>query len=433
MFDPTRHVRPNTLDFKPPMPNPLVQGVFRGILPLINGKLLGGLSVEIDPASLEKLRAIKGQRCLLLPNHPSEWDPCVMFEVGRRLNENFFFVAAREVFDYSYGMRGWFFQRLGVYSLVRGSNDRKSLKTSMEILSENKGRLVIFVEGEISQQNETLLPLEEGVVQLAFMALNDFYKQGGKKPENLPSMFICPVSLRYAYQREGLDAAIENAIKRLEEAAAITEKPGSRFERLRMVSAAVLKDAAGQIGCELAAEMTMAESVSCLSDRMLTKLEQVINLGRDESLTYLDRVRRIRNKVDAVLIQAEDDEASPYQKRLHAEQKAVLKNFYRSLDRVVNFVAIYDGYLQPDMDETRYVELIRRLEKEVFGAFQLLHPRTGHVVINDPIDLKDYFQDFLADKKTVVHRITRDIEQKMYNGIMAGKEAPRLSSVASAS
>jgi 1-acyl-sn-glycerol-3-phosphate acyltransferase len=417
IFDPTRNVRPNTLDFKPPLPNPLVQKIFTWLLPFINGRVLNGLRVEIDAASLERLNAIRGQRCLLLPNHPSEWDPCVMFEMGRRLKENFFFVAAREVFDYSYGLRGWFFQRLGVYSLVRGSNDRKSLKTSMDILAQNKGRLVIFVEGEISNQNESLLPLETGVVQLALMALNDCYKQGGKNLEQVPSLYVCPVAIRYVYDSDGLEEAIDEAVNRLELAVDVTEKANSRHDRLKALSKAMLVGAAAQFGYDLNPEFSTVANMVGLSDFMLTKLEQIINLPPEATLSHLDRIRRIRNTVDKILGQPQEDGSSAYQKRLFEHQKAVLKHFYQDLDRAVNFVAIYDGYLHPDMDAARYVQLLRRLEKEVFGHFILAHPRTGHVRVMPPIDLKHWFSAFLEDKHATAQNIAQEVERQIYAGL----------------
>jgi hypothetical protein len=418
-FEPARHMRANTLDFKPPKPNSLVQKAFQMLIPTICKSVLGGLSVDIDPTSLERLRALKGQRCLLLPNHPSEWDPCVMFDIGRRLNENFFFVAAREVFDYSYGLRGWFFQRLGVYSLVRGSNDRGSFKTSMDILAGNKGRLVIFVEGEISNQNESLLPLESGVIQLAFMALNDVYKDTGKDLSKLPSLHVCPVSIRYAYEDKGLDEAIAQALFELEEAIGLTATQSSRFERLRLVAMSVLNGAAGQFGYEADTDLPLAQKVAGLSDFMLTKLEQIINLPPDESLSYLDRIRRIRNLVDKVMSQSLGEEPPAYQKRLFDHQKAVLKNFYLDLERVVNFVAIYDGYLHPEMSPDRTVEMIRRLEKEVFGAYRLAHPRKGIVRVAEPVDLKTHFEAFLKDKRAIIGEITLDVERKIFEGLQS--------------
>jgi hypothetical protein len=121
--------------------------------------------------------------------------------------------------------------------------------------------------------------------------------------------------------------------------------------------------------------------------------------------------------VDKVLGQSELEETSLYTKRLYNHQKAILRNFYEDLDRIVNFIAIYDGYLKPDMEEARYVELIRRLEKEVFGNFRMLHPRKAHVTIQEPIDLKEYFQRFLSDKRTVLDHLVSEVEASIYAGI----------------
>lgn len=418
-FDATQLTRPNTLDFKPPKPNQLLQFGFNTVLPFMLNTMFKGLAVKIDAASLANLKHIQGQRCLLLPNHPSEWDPCVVFEVARRLHENFYFVAAREVFDYSFGFRGWMFQRLGVYSLVRGSNDRASLKTSIEILAQNKGRLVIFVEGEISNQNESLLPLESGVVQLAFMALNELYKQHNKDISQIPPLYVCPTGLRYQYQSKGLSHAIHKALTQLEKAVGIPKKPENTpfFVRLSALSHTVLEGSAEQFGYTLSPEKLMGENVQGLSGFMLSKLEQVLNLPEEKALSNLDRIRRIRNSVDKIVGQVPKGERTLYQKKLIEHQKQVLKSFYEDLDRVVNFIAVYDGYLHPEMPTDRVVEMIRRLELEVLGKRLFVHPRDAFVTVKSPINLTEYFNQFLEDKKSTVEKVTKRIELDLYAGI----------------
>lgn len=342
-----------------------------------------------------------------------------MFDIAKRLREAFFFVAAREVFDYSLGIRGWIFQRLGVYSLVRGSNDRASLKTSIGILGENKGRLVIFIEGEISSQNESLLPLESGVIQLAFMALNDCYKAGGKQLETLPSLFVSPMAIRYDYHPHGLSKAINDALERLENATHTPTQNGSRFDRLRTLSQHMLLESAAQYGfpADTLIQLPLTDQVKQVSDFMLNKLEQMLNLAADPTLSYLDRIRRLRNLLDKLLGQHDRDEDSPYQKRLFDQKKATLQQFYPELTRIVNFVAIYDGYLTPTMSDNRTVELIRRLEKEVFGSIAFAPPRTARVQVMPPIDLKAHFEAFLSDKGATVQAVVTQVEQAMFAGL----------------
>lgn len=414
------HTEPKTsgMVFRPPQPDPLFQRFIRFFLPLIFRHALNGFSVQVDSASLERLRAIQDQRCLLLPNHPSQWDPWAMVEISRRLHENFFYLAAREVFDFHYGLQGWVFQRMGCYSVVRGASDKESFKTTREILSRNKGRLVIFVEGEISNQNDSLLPLEPGVLQLAFLSLQDLYKKAQKDLAQLPSLFVCPVAIKYFYDPHGLEKTIEKSIQSLERAVGLNAGDNSLYERIRSIGTRVLEETAKQFGYPLSLEDSLYDQIRGLEHFMLTKMEQVLNLPDEPQLGYLDRVRRIRNRVDKVIKEIPEDQTA-YQSRLHTHQKAVLKNFYWDLDRIVNFIAIYDGYIHPEMTPERCVEVLRRLEREVFGVYHLTHPRTAVLQVLEPIDLKDRFEAFLQDKKKTSEELIHEIEGGLYQAIIA--------------
>lgn len=418
------HQSPRTqgMSFCPPLPNRLLQETVKKILPFVFQKPLGQLSVQVDEASLAYLQNIRGERCLLLPNHPAQWDPWVMYALGTKLNEFFYYVVAREVFDWHYGLQGWFLQRVGSYSVVRGASDKESFKTTKEILAQNKGRLVIFVEGEISNQNDSLLPLEPGVIQLGFLALQELYKQAGKNKKQLPSLFVCPVSIKYFYAHAGLEKTIEKSIQALEKALGIPHPAKLHpYEQIRAIGLTVLQETAKQFGYPLSYDDSLYQQIKGLENFMLTKMEQVVNLPYEPELSYLDRVRRIRNTVNRVLKEVPEESLTVYQKRLHEHQKAVLENFYWDLDRIVNFIAIYDGYISENMALERYVEVIRRLEREVFGDYHLQHPRVAVVKVLKPIDLKDHFEAFLQDKKKVVEELAQAIEQDLYQGITSAK------------
>lgn len=416
--DPARQVLINTLDFRAPMPKRWLQRLLWLALPWLQRGMFGGLDVELDDESKTILSRIKGERCLLLPNHPAEWDPLVMMAVSKQINEFFYYVAAREVFDYNYGIRGWLFQRLGVYSLIRGSNDRASFKMSMDIMAENQGRLVIFVEGEISNQNDSLLPLEPGVLQLAFLSLSELYRKASKNLLALPHLYVCPVAIRYVYQEDGLNEAITHALTQLEAETGLHPNPeDTLLKRITAIGSKILDGTAKQFGYALAPEASLVQNVEALSGFMLAKLEQVINLHQGEDLSFLDRIRAVRNRVDRVIFDGYEKHPTGYQARLFNHQKAVLSNFYLDLDRLVNFIAIYDGYLHDQMPTNRAIEIIRRMEREVFGAYRLVHPRKAVVKVLEPIDLKAHFKDFLADKRQTVHTLTHQLESQLYTGL----------------
>lgn len=411
------------MTFRPPRRNRLAELLVQRLLPFVYRYCLKGFRVQVDPASLEILKNLEGERGLLLPNHPAEWDPYVMFTLSHRLKESFYYVAAREVFDLHHGLQGLLFQYLGVYSVVRGASDKASFLTTRKILSQNLGRLVIFVEGEVSNQNDSLLPLEPGVITLAFLSLMDIYKGNGKQLDALPPLYICPLALKYFYDPRGIEKSIDTALSQLETDTGLSKwnddkQEKSIFERIRDIGLLVLEKASDQFGYQPKTGMSWIERVRGLEDFMLTKMEQTLNLPLDPDMAYLQRVRRIRNLVDR-LIKDFPDNHTLYEERLHQHQVAVIENFYQDLERVVNFLAIYDGYLTPETSNERFVEIIRRLEREVYGHYRMEHPRTVLVKVTDTLNLTPHFQTFLKDKAAAVDQVIQQVELSLYRGILS--------------
>ena len=98
--------------------------------------------------------------------------------------------------------------RLGVYSVVRGAVDRDSFRMTRETLAKGGRKLVIFGEGEISHQNETIMPFESGIVQFGLWALNDMEKAGDLKP-----LYLVPVGIKYIYRNDMWDQIERGAYK----------------------------------------------------------------------------------------------------------------------------------------------------------------------------------------------------------------------------
>lgn len=199
--------------FRPPVENPLIESLTRACVPLLLKGMFHDLRVTFRPDDLRRLGELRGERMLLLPNHPSTEDPITMFELARQLGEPMHYVAAREVFDFDHGVRGWLFQRCGVYSVIRGAPDRESFRMTRQILTRGSRRLVIFVEGEISYRNDILIPFQQGVLQLALSAQEDVCEQF----ESAPPVYVAPVAIRYFYA-PGVEAAMRQSVERLEEA-----------------------------------------------------------------------------------------------------------------------------------------------------------------------------------------------------------------------
>ncbi|MDX1919204.1 MAG: 1-acyl-sn-glycerol-3-phosphate acyltransferase [Candidatus Caenarcaniphilales bacterium] len=222
--------------FYPPKLNLTFVRFVHALIPSFCELALNGLSVNISEDDLKKISELKDKHLLLLPNHPTEDDPYVFLEISRQLASPMNSVAAREAFDWNGGLRGKAFQALGCYSLIRGAPDRESFMTTKSLLLEGERPLVIFIEGEISNQNDIVIPFEPGVVQLAFKAQEELQAKS-------ESIHLLPVAIKYKYQK-GIETQIIKSIKRLEQdtGCKVSDKTSVEelVERIRVIGVKVL-------------------------------------------------------------------------------------------------------------------------------------------------------------------------------------------------
>jgi len=410
--------------FLPPIINPLVVNTLWATFPML--MRWGGLSVRIDPESLEKLKQYRGQRMLLLPNHPTGEEPIVLFEVFRWLREVANFVAAREVFDWEHGFRGWLLRRVGAYSVIRGMADRESFMMSKKILMEGLHRLVIFIEGEISRGVETLIPFEPGVIQLAFWAQEGLYKEAAKTKKHesgqtvkvnsteAPAIYIAPVAIKYFY-KPGSEAIQAQALLDLEKAVGLPTIPNvSMYQRIRNIGLKVLEVQENLHNLIPLPEVSLTQRVDAIKHRMLRKMELFLDLKPDPNTTTLNRLRDIRNIMDHLIHSYENPGSlTDYEKRMVDHLRLALSEYYRDLDRVVYFLTYNENTLQEHQSPERFIDAIRRLEREIYGKPRLTYQRVAHVRLGDIINLKDKFPEYELDKKNYAKTMAAELEENM--------------------
>ncbi len=409
--------------FRPPRNNPFCEALVRATLPFLCKTVFKGLKIEIDPADIERLKQHKGQRMLLLPNHPAYDDPVIMFELSRRLGESFNYVAAREVFDFNRGLRGMIFQNCGVYSVIRGTSDRESFRTTREILYTGRRRLVIFIEGEVSYDNDVLIPFQQGVLQLAFRSQEDLAKDAAKAghPEDFPPLYVVPVAMKYFYA-DGMEPVLDHATADLEKAVGLEPQPGKPlYPRLHAVGEKVISVQENLLGLEPAG--TLEERINAVREKLLRKMETFLELQPPDPAETLARIRVIRNQMDRIIHTYADTSKHPlYEKHVQKRLSRTFKEFYEDLDRVVNIMTWEEGaVLERDTPE-KYAELIRRVEKEVFGERRLIHPRTAVVKIGEIINLKDHYPAYLDDRKQAASNLCTALETDMLTMLNLSKK-----------
>ncbi len=393
------------LDFKPPKPNTTTIRVAKVLMPLINRLYLNGLTIEVDTESITRLKTTDGHPTVLAPNHAAHADPAVMFLLSKRLSQWYYYMTARETYDKGKfkGLCGLLLQWLGAYSIVRGTADRNAFRTTREILTKGDAPIVIFGEGEISRQNDTVMRFERGVTQLCFWALDDMQKAEINKP-----LYVVPIGIKYHYP-QNMWNTIDTALTRLEHAILppVERTSIERYERLRRIGVTVLRTLAAEYKYKMDETVPLDVHIQKLKEQILSHAEQIMGIHTEADV--LTRVRALKNLVDAEIYK-DVEQMTEYEQKIHEELLQKFQQFYPDLERLINFIAISDGYVAKEPSQERFLEVIIRLEREVFGTAKMRGPRVASLRVGEPKNLRDCYDTYKTQKREMVEQITLELE-----------------------
>ena len=363
--------------FFPPQQNPLLTRLIQSIFYLV---VYFGYKIRlvIDDRDVAKLREIGDQRVVYLPNHSNLDDGLVIFLLSARVGQLFHYVVAYEVFQ---GLIGKLMQKVGAYSIRRGVGDRASIVQTLKILQQPQCKLVIFPEGGCSYQNDTVMPFRSGAIELSFKAIAKLAKQ----ETTIPDFYLVPVSLRYLYPGT-MEREIAKTLSRLETALSIQPTEDDFYLRLRAIAARLLTNLETEYSINSVPEEDWNQRIKTLRTHLLNYCEEQLNITPATELPNRERVYKVQS-ILANLIELSPQSTIDYQ---HIQQTTI---------RLLNFDAIYDGYVAANPTPERFLATLDRLEREVF---QIDRPKSKGlrqviVKIGTPINLKEYWQAYQSN------------------------------------
>lgn len=379
------------------------------LTPILRG--LGIVRVDYRDEDLARLRALGGHRVLIAPNHPTNTEPALLFHLSAVVQQEFQYLACREAFDHTFGLWGQLIRRLGAFSVVRGTADRASFRATRDALTQPSAKLVIFPEGEVYSQNDSLLPFHEGVFQLAFWALEDLQEKSSGEP-----IFIQPVALKYVFAVD-MRLPILWSLGRLERFTGSTPPPGADFYvRLRGVGSAMLRSLEREYRLpspkteDLESDFT--PRLNAVKEAILQRVALAVGVPDPRGETLPERMRVLIHAIHTVT-QEPPSEKTPYDTELRRQQRERAAPLLRDLERIANWIAVYDGYVKENPSQERVADLLIRLERECFGKALLKGPRRCRVRLGEPLDLLTYLESYRTSRRATVRTVTREVEQRI--------------------
>lgn len=376
---------PETALFFPPKQKPLLIRLVQSVSYLTLQKLYRcGLVVSDDDVA--KLRAIDGARVVYVCNHPTLEDGMALFSLAARVGQLWHYIVAWESFK---GLQGKFLQWMGCYSIRRGLGDRASIAQTLSLLKKPEAQVVIFPEGGCSYQNDTVMPFRSGAIQMPLQVIAQLTK---KTPD--VDLYVVPISLKYRYTQP-MTPIIEATLRGLEQELGLTPvEPNDFYQRLLAIAAIIITRIETEFGLTSNPDQDWNDRIKRLRHHVIAQCEQQLNL-ESNGAPIRERVYRIQ-----ALLESE-------------EPKTVLEDdaLYWTTVRLLNFDAIYDGYVAADPTPERFLDTLMRLEREVY-QIEHIQPKAHRQAIfrvGEPINLKNYVQDFKRDKAGTVNRLTEQL------------------------
>jgi hypothetical protein len=338
-------------------------------------------SVRVREEDLRLLKGYAGRRMVFVPNHPSHGDPAVLFRLSKIAGENWFYLSNREQFDRWFGLYGRLLQLNGTYSVARGTLDLESFQTTRRLLVDEPHKLVIFAEGGNYSWNDLEAPFQEGLFRLLVVATDEMKEKGIREP-----LWVQPVALKYVYS-EKADRLIAFSLERLEQAVGLNPAPTAFRDRVLRIGETIVGQVEKNFFGKRFAKEDLADRIVRVREEMLHRFAQALGTATPdpESGTLLERTRILFDQFHRVNLEGSLPKTQYEETLLEADVQAK-QSVRLLLDRLENWAALKEGYLE-GASRARQVEILSRLEREVFKTVHLRPPRRCDVRLGEPFDL----------------------------------------------
>lgn len=389
-------------DFRPPIDNPIVMALIHLILPLELWR--ARITVQVVGNGLERLKALRGKRTVIVSNHGDQYDPAVMFTLSSMLHEDFHFIAARECFDWGHGAVGWLFQNLGCYSVARGEADVESFKMTRKLLVNGKRKLVMFPEGEVTRQEDLVLPLRRGAIRMFFEAQEELKKQYPGE-----ELYVQPIGIRWRY-RDDIVPVLAACMTRIEHQLRIVPPSRHLIDRVEFASMTMAQILEQEYNAPPHPERPFESRIIKLREHVLRSMAVALNTELQEGADHLVWFRQLDVALNN-FITANMSQQSAFRKRLHKQLSEKVERMRNDLIRMQHLIGIMENLPFHPIKATpeRLANRIDKIEREVLGCVSYKGVQLAEIGVGGPISLLDYLQEYEENRDATVDKMTEKI------------------------
>lgn len=407
------------LDFKEPKRSRAVIGLSKALLPL-HLKVTDKLAVDFVQVPPRLKQRLQGKPVIIFLNHPDRYDPLIAMKLGLFFQEDLHCIAAREVFDWDNGIRGWYFQKLGCYSVNRGARDMRSIQTTKRILSTACHKLVVFPEAEITGDPYTVHEFQRSMLHLLLCAQKEVLRE---KPGE--SILILPVATSYRLETD-VESSVAKVLNAVEQKlnCALHSRKDARHRTEALISL-LIDNLCREYRVTVNENDTNAQKLKEIAISLCRQVGSYLQMEKNEDFTEEQYLHCVRNKVSEHL----DDckRGNSYQRRLYREQSVLLKQFLKALDRVERLFIGHRILSQPP-SPFQLCRMVDFLELEILGKMTAKGGQRASVCIGEPVEVLPFLETYKnGSKESSIDKLTALARERLQMAldVAANKTARR--------
>ena len=408
-------------EFIAPKPDPITLNLVKAILPVY----LKAENLTVSPSEhcLSVIKSQKNIPAVLALNHIDRCDPAVSATLSTMCGEENYYLAARELFDENFGLRGWLMQHCGVYSVIRGMpEDAQSRKATINLIAEGKHKLIMFPEGDVTGRDDTISPLRKDGIRNIFEA-----QEKSLKIDSQRAVHIIPAAIYYQVHEDAWPP-LKECLLRLEGSLGLIEGNGPMESRIQRAIDKMLQRLESNYGV-VAEKHSLNPYSSVQHNSTRTSLStnaRLVNLCRHiiSAVANITGAQVLENpsihvflySVRGKLIRMKEvvnDLDGTFDDLLRAETIERLDTCTRDLDRVQHLLILASSLHQKPRTLDVLWRIIDRLEQLILGRVSPKGSRTAWIEAGEPISLLRRGRDYRVHPTTAVERAEKRLRASM--------------------
>jgi len=384
----------------PPRRSPVaswILGLYNRFIFLPQRSYITAIQVSGEAQALAQQQHSK--RLLFLPNHPTHCDSQIYFEALRRIGVSTLVMASYDGFLPS-RIDAHIMQRLGAFSVDREGSDSLAMQQALTTLTETHHALTIFPEGNVYLQNDQVTPFHEGAALIGLRGAQALASQDMQ-------VLAVPVSIKVTYLQDVQEQLQAKLYKLSEELQLQLHPDASPLEQIHQIGQAALLKNLRQRGIENPAAETLNDLIEQAAEKVITHLEQKMELKARRKDTLIKRIRRARRAIHQIRL--DNNRVGEHTVAVHWADQAML---------ALRIVSYNPGYVESAPTIDRYAETIEKLAEDIYGQVQKpLSKRQAYVHFGRPIDLTEYLESFDQKALRAVQQFTELCEERVQEGL----------------